>query len=46
MVEVTKLGKTDESIVVLSPNKVLHDIISHNVGEVGCSISKINQIAK
>lgn len=44
--EIPKPLQTNEQFMVHSPNKVLHDIITHNVGEVECNISDSNQIAE
>ncbi|KAH0639693.1 hypothetical protein KY285_036279 [Solanum tuberosum] len=46
IMEIPKPLQTNEQYMVHSPNKVLHDIITHNVGEVQCNVSDSNQIAK
>ncbi|KAK4706902.1 hypothetical protein R3W88_033545 [Solanum pinnatisectum] len=46
IMEIPKPLQTNEQFMVHSPNKVLHDIITHDVGEVECNISDSNQIAK
>ncbi|KAH0650140.1 hypothetical protein KY284_030052 [Solanum tuberosum] len=46
IMEIPKPLQTNEQFMVHSPDKILHDIITHNVGEVECNISDSNQIAE
>eukprot|EP00474_Spongospora_subterranea_P005012 CRZ05470.1 hypothetical protein [Spongospora subterranea] len=42
---IVEIPEPVQTLMVYSPNMILHNIISHNIGEEGCSIIDQNQIA-